>query len=73
MRGIGYREFFGDGGELRPGTEDPIIREEIRQDSRRYAKRQITFFRSLPGVTWHPATAIEELTALVDAFARSPA
>ncbi|ADK81393.1 tRNA delta(2)-isopentenylpyrophosphate transferase [Sediminispirochaeta smaragdinae DSM 11293] len=46
MKGIGYREFFTD-----PGNE----RESIKRNSRRYAKRQITFFASLPDVRWfHP-------------------
>ena len=53
MQGIGYREFFSMGrqGEL-TGSD---IRELIKMNSRRYAKRQITFFKSLPGVKWfHP-------------------
>lgn len=53
MQGIGYREFF-------VAQEDPTMgRQEIAdlivRNSRRYAKRQMTFFRSLPNVNWvHP-------------------
>jgi len=50
MRGIGYAEFFdmmkgcGTLGETR---------ELIKLHSRQYAKRQMTFFRKMPGVMWH--------------------
>lgn len=53
MQGIGYREFFlmRRRGDLTIST----LRELIKMNSRRYAKRQITFFNSLPGVKWfHP-------------------
>ena len=50
MKGIGYREFFSyrNSGCL----TIPRIREMIQRSSRRYAKRQITFFKKLPGVEW---------------------
>ncbi len=53
MRGIGYREFFiaRECGEFSVRN----IADRIKQHSRRYAKRQMTFFRSLPNVHWiHP-------------------
>lgn len=49
MRGIGYREFF----EMQKGCLSISgVRELIKRNSRRYAKRQLTFFRSLPDVLW---------------------
>ncbi|MFW5684110.1 MAG: tRNA (adenosine(37)-N6)-dimethylallyltransferase MiaA [Spirochaetota bacterium] len=51
MRAIGYREFFDAHGALRPAREDDAIAEAIAGNTRRYAKRQETFFRRLPGVT----------------------
>jgi len=47
LRAIGYREFF----EL---EEDPIerISSAIELHTRQYAKRQMTFFRALPGIIW---------------------
>jgi len=50
MKGIGYSEFFH---MMNRGcmTLDSL-KEKIKQDSRRYAKRQITFFKSLKGVKW---------------------
>lgn len=53
MKGIGYREFF----LMRRAGEFLFshIQDEIRKNSRRYAKRQITFFKRIPGVEWfHP-------------------
>ena len=53
MKGIGYSEFFP---LLREGcTTLEDVKSRIKQDSRRYAKRQMTFFNSLEGVNWfHP-------------------
>jgi tRNA dimethylallyltransferase len=59
MKGIGYREWFGEPGDSRePGEPDPDenrVKELIARNSRRYAKRQITFFSSLPDVHWFDA------------------
>lgn len=47
---IGYKEFDGYfNGEL---TLEDVI-EQIQQNSRRYAKRQLTFFRNQLPVTWY--------------------
>lgn len=50
MRGIGYREFFimREAGCM--SMDD--VKKLIQRNSRRYAKRQMTFFRSIPGVRW---------------------
>ena len=47
LRAIGYREFFELEGE-------PIerIANAIELHTRQYAKRQMTFFRALPGLIW---------------------
>ena len=50
MKGIGYREFFKDGTYY--SADSDRIRELIKRNTRRYAKRQITFFNSLDNVTW---------------------
>jgi tRNA dimethylallyltransferase len=56
MKAIGYREFFAedipsDGGE---------VQALVARNSRRYAKRQITFFASIPRVKWVSATGDPE-------------
>jgi tRNA dimethylallyltransferase len=63
FKGIGYREFFDliSNGCLTLGD----IVDNIKQNSRRYAKRQITFFNSIPKVQWfHP----DELGKIVTAI-----
>ncbi len=59
MRAIGYREFFEhprvQAAGLMAAHESATaaeIRDAVARDSRRYAKRQLTFFRRMPGVTW---------------------
>jgi tRNA dimethylallyltransferase len=47
MQAIGYREFF----ELE-GSPLKAIAEAIELHTRQYAKRQMTFFRALPGIQW---------------------
>ena len=53
MRAIGYREFFQAQRSGCFRLQD--VQEAIARDSRRYAKRQATFFRSLPSVEWFSA------------------
>ena len=59
LRAIGYREFFvpdeqGSAGEpqYRLSRDISGVQALVAQNSRRYAKRQITFFASLPDVQW---------------------
>ena len=47
MQAIGYREFF----ELEDSGMD-AIKAAITLHTRQYAKRQMTFFKSLPGIRW---------------------
>jgi tRNA dimethylallyltransferase len=66
MQAIGYREFFelSLGGAM-PGRE---VAEAIARDTRQYAKRQMTFFRKLPGIAWigpDPAALAAALRPLI--------
>ncbi len=63
MKGIGYREFFlaREAGEL----SSRGIAEMIRRNSRVYAKRQMTFFSSLPGVNWVHPEQTDRINSLV--------
>ncbi|GHU37958.1 tRNA dimethylallyltransferase 1 [Spirochaetia bacterium] len=54
LRGIGYREFFE---EPEPGVfcfapNTTGIQALVAQHTRNYAKRQLTFFRSIPDIQW---------------------
>jgi tRNA dimethylallyltransferase len=58
MKAIGYREFFvkedaGERrGEWRLASDLAAVEALIARNSRRYAKRQIAYFASLPGARW---------------------
>jgi len=64
LRAIGYREFFvaansvgvtdrvGEDARWRLSKDLAGVQALVAQNSRRYAKRQITFFASLPEVNW---------------------
>jgi tRNA dimethylallyltransferase len=53
LRAIGYREFFViDNGAWRLSEDLAGVEALVAQNSRRYAKRQITFFASLPNIKW---------------------
>jgi tRNA dimethylallyltransferase len=56
LRAIGYREFFVEdppaSGVFRLSRDIAGVQELVAMNSRRYAKRQITFFSSLPGAKW---------------------
>lgn len=66
MKGIGYSEFF-------PFLREPCmtlgdVKARIQQNSRRYAKRQMTFFRSLEGVQWYHPEDLKGLRKLIYDF-----
>lgn len=61
MQAIGYREFFELEG--RPIAE---IADAIALHTGQYAKRQMTFFRALPGIAWIEPTP----EALIEALSR---
>ncbi|MCR5763294.1 MAG: tRNA (adenosine(37)-N6)-dimethylallyltransferase MiaA, partial [Treponema sp.] len=44
MKAIGYNEFF-----IKDLTSIEEIKDRIKKNSRRYAKRQYTFMRDIPG------------------------
>jgi tRNA dimethylallyltransferase len=65
MRGIGYREFFDlQKGCLTLGG----VKEVIKRNSRRYAKRQITFFKSLEGVVWESPDDLDSASSRITEF-----
>lgn len=49
MQAIGYKEILEC---LKNGDNNSTMRDIIKQNTRRYAKRQITFFKKLPNVVW---------------------
>ncbi len=49
FKAIGYREVLR---ALQVGTDPESVRDEVRRNTRRYAKRQRTWFRAEPGTVW---------------------
>jgi len=65
FKGIGYAEWLG---WLRGEGRLDDVRAAIVLHSRHYAKRQLTFFRSLPGVRWYNADDTQRLAEDVVAW-----
>jgi tRNA dimethylallyltransferase len=65
LRAIGYREFFieEENGLWRLSRDLAGVEALAARNSRRYAKRQITFFASIPGLKWIEAGGPPEETA----------
>lgn len=59
IQAIGYKEWY-DFFEGRVSESDAI--ENLKQNSRRYAKRQLTWFRNKMDVSWFDVTNVEEFS-----------
>ncbi len=57
MQAIGYKEVLYD---IKNGNLSSTTRDVIKRNTRRYAKRQITFFKKMPNLVW---LAPEDATA----------
>ncbi|MBU2489762.1 MAG: tRNA (adenosine(37)-N6)-dimethylallyltransferase MiaA [Proteobacteria bacterium] len=69
MQSIGYRQVveFLQGQRDLAGTV-----EAIRQDTRRFAKRQFTWFRKEPGMQWIEPERAGDMEALIRRFLKNP-
>lgn len=69
MQGIGYKEFISarDDGECSGFS----IIEDIIRNTKKYAKRQLTFFRSFEGVNWIEPPFTENVKALLSDYLNS--
>lgn len=66
LQAIGYRQIVRHVAE-----GDPLRVEEIRSETRRFAKRQMTWFRRM-APEWVPPEAAEEVVARVKKFLQTP-
>jgi len=66
MKGIGYREFFEM--EIAGCLQYKDVLEKIQQNTRRYAKRQITFFKNIPHVQWHSPDDLKGIQTCISNF-----
>ncbi len=66
MQGIGYKEFFE---AIKTGEESRSqILERIVLNSKHYAKRQYTFFKSFENVNWMDAKDDEKIKLLIENY-----
>jgi len=64
LRAIGYREFL----EMRRGCRSlGDVRDRIGANTLRFARRQMTFFRAIPGVQWIDPEDVEGVRRLIAA------
>ncbi|MGB3074990.1 MAG: tRNA (adenosine(37)-N6)-dimethylallyltransferase MiaA [Chitinophagales bacterium] len=69
LQTVGYRELFSylDG---RSSLEDAV--NLIKQHTRNYAKRQLTWFRKENGITWFTPAQLEEILLFINEKINSP-
>ena len=69
LQGIGYKEFFQamENGECSLS----LIADQIERNSRFYAKRQMTFFRSFTDVKWMDPSEKEPVLSLIEAYQKA--
>jgi len=65
MKAIGYSEFL----EM-PGAGEEAVKTAVTLHTRQYAKRQMTFFRALPGIVWI-SPSLPEFLNQVEKFLRA--
>lgn len=67
MRGIGYKEFsyFQEGC-----LSLESVKDEIKKNSRRYAKRQITYLKNIKEIHWYSPDEHTKIMGVVDSFKR---
>ena len=65
MKGIGYVEFI-DYFEGKCSFSEAV--DKIKQNSRHYAKRQLTWFRKMSDVYWFSPNDEGEIISLVNSF-----
>lgn len=75
LRAIGYAEFFeaGEGDPYRGLDRLDEVSRLIKLHTRRYAKRQLTFMRALPGLRWIRPDEADALPDRIEAWLARPA
>lgn len=65
MQGIGYKETYSF---LTNKTSKEEFVEKLKQASRNYAKRQITYFKKIPNIVWKTYDEKDQIFELIDKF-----
>jgi tRNA dimethylallyltransferase len=69
MQSIGYRHM---GWVINKDIDLDTAVSLLKRDTRRYAKRQFTWFRKEPGIVWITPSQTDQAVALVKDFLTSP-
>jgi tRNA dimethylallyltransferase len=65
LRSVGYRQM----GQVLQGVQDmPDALEEMKQETRRLAKRQLTWFRGDPDILWYHPDQRQPILESVNGF-----
>lgn len=64
LKTVGYRELFG---KLDDEAQTGEAIDEIKQSTRRFAKRQLTWFKRTEGLTWFEPSATQEIIFHIEA------
>ena len=65
MQGIGYKETYDF---LTNKTSKEEFTEKLKQASRNYAKRQITYFKKVPNIIWKTYDEKDQILDMIDEF-----
>lgn len=65
MQGIGYKETYN---YLTGKTDKEEFVSKLKQASRNYAKRQITYFKKVPGIVWKTYQEKDQIFEMIDSF-----
>ena len=65
MQGIGYKETYN---YLTGKTDKEEFVSKLKQASRNYAKRQITYFKKVPGIVWITYQDKDQIFEMIDSF-----
>lgn len=65
MQGIGYKETYN---YLNGKTDKEEFITKLKQASRNYAKRQITYFKKVPGIVWKTYQEKDQIFEMIDSF-----
>lgn len=63
MQGIGYKEIAG---YLQGGQDLPAAIDRLKQATRNFAKRQLTFYRRMPYITWYNVAEYDNYNKLLE-------
>lgn len=63
MQGIGYKQIIE---HLISGKDLLTVTENVKQATRNFAKRQLTFYRSMPYITWYNVDEYDNYSKLLE-------